>query len=217
MIFPFRTNKRSHRRCSLKKDVLGNFAKFTGKHLCQSIFFNVAGLRPATLLKNMLWHRCFPVNLFQNFQEHLFYRPPLDDCFWTKLLLAIGELLNFHKLFYCGFYSLFSREELRVVLQQKNSKYICMCNVASTYVWKKKQNKTNKQNPWIKCKWKMIVNVKHSFSGFLIHQVSHNFDLCSLWINFAVNVFLKIGEPPWGVRDCIQISLQILIEFKRIN
>ena len=35
-----------------KKGVLRNFAKFTGKHLCQSLFFNkVAGLRPATLLK----------------------------------------------------------------------------------------------------------------------------------------------------------------------
>ena len=31
----------------LKKAVLRNFAKFTGKHLCQSLFFNkVAGLRP---------------------------------------------------------------------------------------------------------------------------------------------------------------------------
>ena len=30
-----------------KKGVLGNFAKFTGKHLCQSLYFNkVAGLRP---------------------------------------------------------------------------------------------------------------------------------------------------------------------------
>ena len=33
-----------------KKSVLKNFTKFTGKHLCQSLFFNkVAGLRPATL------------------------------------------------------------------------------------------------------------------------------------------------------------------------
>ena len=32
-----------------KKGVLRNFAKFTGKHLRQSLFFNkVAGLRPAT-------------------------------------------------------------------------------------------------------------------------------------------------------------------------
>ena len=35
-----------------KKGALKIFTKFTGKHLCQSLFFNkVAGLRPATLLK----------------------------------------------------------------------------------------------------------------------------------------------------------------------
>ena len=46
-----------------EKGVLRKFAKFTGKHLCQSLFFNkVAGLRPATLLKKRLWHRCFPMN-----------------------------------------------------------------------------------------------------------------------------------------------------------
>ena len=38
-----------------KRGVLRNFTKFTGKHLCQSLFFNkVAGLRPATLLKKTL-------------------------------------------------------------------------------------------------------------------------------------------------------------------
>ena len=37
--------RNSHRRCSVKKGVLRNFAKFTGKHLCQRLFFNkVAGL-----------------------------------------------------------------------------------------------------------------------------------------------------------------------------
>ena len=35
----------SHQRCSLKKGVLRNFTKFTGKQLCQGLFFNkVAGL-----------------------------------------------------------------------------------------------------------------------------------------------------------------------------
>ena len=29
-------SKSSHRKCSVKKGVLRNFAKFTGKHLCQS-------------------------------------------------------------------------------------------------------------------------------------------------------------------------------------
>ena len=46
-----------------KKDVLRYFTEFTGKHLCQSFFFNkVAGLRLTTLLKKRLWYRCFPVN-----------------------------------------------------------------------------------------------------------------------------------------------------------
>ena len=41
-----------HRRCSVRKGVLRNFTKFTGKHLCQSLFFNeVATLRSAILLK----------------------------------------------------------------------------------------------------------------------------------------------------------------------
>ena len=30
----------SHQRCSVKKGVLRNFAKLTGKHLCQSLFLN---------------------------------------------------------------------------------------------------------------------------------------------------------------------------------
>ena len=43
-----------------------NLAKFTGK-LCQGLFLNeVAGLRPTTLLKKRLWHRCFPV-IFEKF------------------------------------------------------------------------------------------------------------------------------------------------------
>ena len=53
----------SHQRCSMRKGVLRNFTKFAGKHLCQTLFFNkVTGLRPATLLKKILWHRCLPVN-----------------------------------------------------------------------------------------------------------------------------------------------------------
>ena len=49
-----------------KKGVLRNFAKFTGKQLHQSLFFNkVAGLRPTTLLKKRPWHRCFPVKFLR--------------------------------------------------------------------------------------------------------------------------------------------------------
>ena len=38
----------------MKKGVLRNFAKFTGKHLCLSLFFNKVAGRPTTLLKKTL-------------------------------------------------------------------------------------------------------------------------------------------------------------------
>ena len=61
---------------SVRKGLLRNFTKFTGKHLYQSLFCSLL-IRPkvwlncqkrnvkfvsATLLKERLWHRCFPVN-----------------------------------------------------------------------------------------------------------------------------------------------------------
>ena len=61
-------------RCSKEKSVLRIFTKFTGKHLYQ-------GFRPATLLNNRLWYRCFTVN-FVKFLGTPFYKTPLDDCFW---------------------------------------------------------------------------------------------------------------------------------------
>ena len=52
----------SHPEVLCKKDVLKNFAKFKGKHLHQSLFFNkITDLRPAALLKKGLRHRCFPL------------------------------------------------------------------------------------------------------------------------------------------------------------
>ena len=59
-------------RFSVREGVLRNFAKFARNHLYQSLFFNkVAGLRPATLLKKLLWHRCFPVS-FAKFLRTVF-------------------------------------------------------------------------------------------------------------------------------------------------
>ena len=56
----FRSN---YQECSVKKGALRNFAKFTGKHLCQSLFFDKVQV---------------PANLY----EHIFYRAHLGDCFW---------------------------------------------------------------------------------------------------------------------------------------
>ena len=65
----------SRQRCSVRKGVLRNFTKFTGKHLCQSLFFNkVAGLRLVTLFKKRLWHRCFPVSLVKFLRTSFLHR-----------------------------------------------------------------------------------------------------------------------------------------------
>ena len=84
----------SHQRYSLRKDVSRNSTKFKGKHLCQSLFFLI---KLQSLLKKRLWHRCFPVNLW-NFYEYLFYRTPLGDCFYylTKLYHGENSSVNLH-------------------------------------------------------------------------------------------------------------------------
>ena len=57
------TNRSSRSEMFYKKSVLRNFAKFAGKHPCQSLIFNkVACHRPATLLKMRLWHKHSLVN-----------------------------------------------------------------------------------------------------------------------------------------------------------
>ena len=43
-------SRSSHLRCSVRKGVVRNFAKFTGKHLCQSLFFNkISFIKKVTL------------------------------------------------------------------------------------------------------------------------------------------------------------------------
>ena len=66
------------RRCYIyKKVVLRNFAKFTGKRLCQSLFFNkVAGLRLATLLKKRL-AQAFSCEFCDIIKNTFCYRTPL--------------------------------------------------------------------------------------------------------------------------------------------
>ena len=50
-----------------KKGVLRSFVKFTGKHLCQSIFFNkVAGLRPVIFVIS-----AFKLDSYANFQVNM--------------------------------------------------------------------------------------------------------------------------------------------------
>ena len=78
-----------------KKGVFKNFAKLTGKHLCQIFFLNTgAGLRPATYLIKRLWHGCFPVNFAKFlrkpvFIEHLWWLLLNITMFFKKWLLLL--------------------------------------------------------------------------------------------------------------------------------
>ena len=73
-----------------KKGVLKKVAKFTGKQLRQSLFFNKVTGRPATLLKKRPRHRCFPVN-FPKF----FGTPFLQNtggCFRIKIIVRKNSI-----------------------------------------------------------------------------------------------------------------------------
>ena len=84
---PLARSSRSEVFC--KKGFLKNFAKFTGKHLCQSLFLNkVADLRPVTLLKKRLQHGCFPANFAK------FLRTPFLAEHLRSLLLSRSERFN---------------------------------------------------------------------------------------------------------------------------
>ena len=60
-----------------KKGVLRNFAKFTGKHLFQSLFFNkLAGLRPETFFKKESLAQVFSCEFCEISKNTFFYRIP---------------------------------------------------------------------------------------------------------------------------------------------
>ena len=59
------------------KGVPKNFVKFTGKHLCQSLFFNkVAGLSAVYWFKKKTLAQVFFCEFCENFQNNLFHRTP---------------------------------------------------------------------------------------------------------------------------------------------
>ena len=77
----------SHRRCSIEKTVLKNFAIFTGKDLCWSLFFNkVAGLQVWHFTKKRLQHSFFPMNIEK------FLRTLILKNICERLLLSIKKL-----------------------------------------------------------------------------------------------------------------------------
>ena len=99
----------------MKKGVLRNFSKFTGKYLCQSFFYNeAASLRP--------WHRCFLVNFekflrtpfLQNSSGRLFL--PQETNHWTLLPSNkdFYEVKDLHEVAYATPYLIFFRNLFKI-------------------------------------------------------------------------------------------------------
>ena len=70
-------DRSSHQRCSMKKGALRNFANFTGKHLCQS-----------------LWLRWFPVD----FEK--FFRTPFSQNTSGRLLLKRFKEFSIQNIYF---------------------------------------------------------------------------------------------------------------------
>ena len=89
-------NRSSRPEVFCKTSVLRNFAKFTGKHLCQSLFSDkFSDLRLASSLKTRLWHRPFPMN-FAKFLRTRFLQNTSGGCFCiNKYFISLLILLLF--------------------------------------------------------------------------------------------------------------------------
>ena len=74
----------SHPELFCQKGVLKNFGKFTGKHLCQSLFLIKLQARGS---EKRLGHRCFPVNFPR------FFKTP----FYGTTLVAASSMSNIIK------------------------------------------------------------------------------------------------------------------------
>ena len=115
----------SHRRLSVKKGVLRSFPKYTGKHLCQSLC-----LRPETLSKKRLWHKCFSVNFatflrtsfLQNTSGRLLLSvTPLFDI-WSQFLFKEHTKLKWP---YCSYRSSNPEMFFKKCVRKKTSQLSC--------------------------------------------------------------------------------------------
>ena len=99
-----RTDRSSHRTFSIKKGVLTNFSKSTGKHLCQSLFFKRLYYRffsanfpkfvgPLFIIKH-LWGTASAFRIMSN----IYYRTFL----WKQQVVTVFQKKN-HQVSFRGF------------------------------------------------------------------------------------------------------------------
>ena len=94
----------SHRRCSIKKSVLRNFSKFTGKHLYQSLFFNNVTehlwwllLHLVCLIQSILWKEFFCSQYSNNFLKNISVLISISVYSWIicrDFLISLANILS---------------------------------------------------------------------------------------------------------------------------
>ena len=101
---PEKIYRSSHAGVFCKNNVLRNFAKFTGKHLCQRLCFNKVAVPR---------NRCFPVN-FAKFLSTPFL---IENLRW--LLPDIQKYIPVDRRYFC--YSFMTHVDVNLILEKKNS------------------------------------------------------------------------------------------------
>ena len=91
-----RLSKNSHRRCSIKKNFLKNFAIFTGKHLRWSLFLISSQLNFAKIFKNTYFEKhmqtAASVALWNSCCDEALQEDICDEAFLRKFLtLTINQ------------------------------------------------------------------------------------------------------------------------------
>ena len=78
-----RIDRSSHRKFSIKKGVLTNFSKFTGKHLCQSLLLNFPKFVGPLFITNHLWRTASAFRTMSNIYDRTFL--------WKQQVVTVFE------------------------------------------------------------------------------------------------------------------------------
>ena len=155
--------------------VLKNFAIFTRKHLCWSLFLiQLQSTSPATILKRNSSIGIFLWTL-PNFQEHLFWKTSANGCFWNLMkALFDHEILSFWTCYEEHMCILLSDCINTFVIRLKNRasmKLIILCDVSKKW---EPQCKKRKASSWC---WPYELG-----EGCSLLEIN-----CSLWIYKGVS------------------------------
>ena len=172
------TFRSSHRRCSIKKGVLKNFAKFTRKHLCQRLFFDKVADLACNFIKKT------PTQVFFceycEILKNTFFTEHLRETAYEHLKLMNPELLC---KWYLNFMLICLILQLSLLVWAKNIVFLCFMDLNVSWIWRwwwlnngiwlKKVNGAFLQ--------KLFLKLRHS-SRKLSKILAHFFKWSSVWV-----------------------------------